>query len=111
MSDESEIEERIDALSDAERGMLISDLAARHPRITKQLLEQVDLYREEAAARESMPQHPLTQHRSIPGAQLCYFRHKGTACLRMAEDPLHATEAEVQPSDQATVTAPGGGIR
>jgi hypothetical protein len=85
-----DLEQRIDDLSDVERGILIRELAETHPRITKQLLKWIDLHRETDAARQSMPRHPLTQHKGIPGLQLCYFYHKGAACLRMADDPLHA---------------------
>jgi hypothetical protein len=90
VSELTAIEQRIEALSDAERGWLIYSLAERHPRITKQLLDDADHNRKVDAARQSMPRHPLVQHERIPGLQLCYFRHEGAPCLRMADDPLHA---------------------
>jgi hypothetical protein len=88
-----DLEQRIDDLSDAERGWLISELANNHPRITKQLLDGIDLNREHDTIRESMPQHPLTRHESVPGMQLCYFRSGGAFCLRGADDPLHVVGA------------------
>jgi hypothetical protein len=87
------LEQRIDDLSDAERGWLIRQLADSHPRIAKQLLDGINLNREHDAIRQSMPRHPLARHESVTGAQLCYFRSGGAFCLRGAEDPLHAVGA------------------
>jgi hypothetical protein len=89
----SDVEQRIDDLSDVERGMLIRELAEAHPRITKQLLDWIDLHRKREAVRQSMPQHPLTPHEGIPGLRLCYFRRGDAMCLRGADDPLHAVAA------------------
>jgi hypothetical protein len=84
-----DLEQRIDELSDVDRGMLIRELANNHPRITRQLLNLIDLHRERDAVRQSMPRHPHTQHERTPGLQLCYFRQGDAWCLRMADDPLH----------------------
>jgi hypothetical protein len=81
-------EQRIDALTDGERGMLIRELAESHPRITKLLLDRIDEGRQRAAAREAMSPHPFTAHPSVEGMSLCYF-HDGATCLRAAGDPLH----------------------
>jgi hypothetical protein len=82
----------MDALTDVERGILLHVLAERHPRITKQLLDQIDLYRKRDAAREAMPHHPFTQHERVPdlGMMFCFFRHNDATCLREKDHTVHA---------------------
>lgn len=82
-------EQRIDALTDVERGILIHTLAAQHPRVAKRMLDQIDGHRQRAAAREAMPPHPYTKHPIIADSVFCWFKSEDTSCMRSEDDQLH----------------------
>ena len=75
----TDLDKRLDSLSDGDRAMLVRELLDSHPRIAEHLLDRVDLYHRREAAREAMPPHPFTTHPRIAGLHLCHFHHGGAS--------------------------------